>query len=106
MNVGIVAGYDGSAAETFTQYGVDIWDAGEGWKGFTGEEANAVYGFEDWVDVAMLSGAIAVLLNFNRKKESPEANKWRHILVRFNSTLYQKFQVVESQPDSNMHKIF
>ncbi|KAI1361303.1 hypothetical protein F5Y08DRAFT_314992 [Xylaria arbuscula] len=53
-NVGIVAGYDGSAAETFAQYGVDIWDAGEGWKGFTGEEANAVYGFEDWVDVASL----------------------------------------------------
>ena len=53
-NVGIVAGYDGSAAETFTQYGVDIQNASEGWKGFTGEKANAVYGFEDWVDVASL----------------------------------------------------
>ncbi|KAI0505973.1 hypothetical protein F5B22DRAFT_651259 [Xylaria bambusicola] len=53
-NVGIVAGYDGSAAKTFGQYGVDIREASEGWKGFTGEKANAVYGFEDWVDVASL----------------------------------------------------
>ncbi|KAI1176248.1 hypothetical protein F4777DRAFT_285361 [Nemania sp. FL0916] len=50
-NVGVVAGYDDSAAEAFEKYGVDVWKAREGWKGFTGEETNAVYGFEDWVEV-------------------------------------------------------
>ncbi|KAI0400243.1 hypothetical protein F4802DRAFT_620257 [Xylaria palmicola] len=53
-NVGIVAGHGGSAARTFRQYGVGIWEAREGWKGFTGEKTNAVYGFEDWNDVAAL----------------------------------------------------
>ncbi|KAI0971538.1 hypothetical protein F4678DRAFT_87730 [Xylaria arbuscula] len=53
-NVGVVAGYDGSAAETFEQYGVGVWEAREGWKGFTGEKSNAVYGFEDWTEVASL----------------------------------------------------
>ncbi|KAI0483870.1 hypothetical protein F4859DRAFT_474392 [Xylaria cf. heliscus] len=53
-NVGIVAGYNNSAARTFKQYGVGIWEAHEGWKGFTGEKTNAVYGFENWVDVARL----------------------------------------------------
>ncbi|KAH8167901.1 hypothetical protein CIB48_g356 [Xylaria polymorpha] len=53
-NVGIVAGYDNSAARAFKQYNVGIWEAREGWKGFTGEKTNAVYGFEDWVDVARL----------------------------------------------------
>ncbi|TGJ85192.1 hypothetical protein E0Z10_g3588 [Xylaria hypoxylon] len=53
-NVGIVAGYEKSAARAFRQYGVDIREAREGWKGFTGEKANTVYGFEDWVDVKRL----------------------------------------------------
>ncbi|KAI0433520.1 hypothetical protein F5Y09DRAFT_298661 [Xylaria sp. FL1042] len=53
-NVGIVAGFQGSAARTFREYGVGVWDAGEGWKGFTGEKRNAVYGFEDWGDIADL----------------------------------------------------
>ncbi|KAI1303468.1 hypothetical protein F5Y03DRAFT_186265 [Xylaria venustula] len=53
-NVGVVAGFDGSAAETFEQYGVEIWEAREGWKGLTGEKSNAVYGFEDWTEVASL----------------------------------------------------
>jgi 2-hydroxy-3-keto-5-methylthiopentenyl-1-phosphate phosphatase len=54
-NVGVVAGYDGSAAEAFALYGVDVRDAGQqGWRGFTGEKTNAVYGFEDWGDVASL----------------------------------------------------
>ncbi|KAF2970240.1 hypothetical protein GQX73_g3310 [Xylaria multiplex] len=53
-NVGFVAGYEKSAARTFKQYGVEIREAREGWKGFTGERANAVYGFEDWAEVASL----------------------------------------------------
>ncbi|KAJ8124632.1 hypothetical protein O1611_g9009 [Lasiodiplodia mahajangana] len=53
-NVGIAAGYDKSAARTFKEYGVDIWEASKGWEGFTGKKANAVYGFEDWADVASL----------------------------------------------------
>ncbi|KAI8944169.1 hypothetical protein F4801DRAFT_245131 [Xylaria longipes] len=53
-NVGIVAGYDNSAARTFKQYDVDIREAHKGWEGFTGEKTNVVYGFEDWVDVARL----------------------------------------------------
>lgn len=52
--VGIIAGYEKSAARTFGEYGVDIWEAQNGWQGFTGEGANAVYGFEDWADVADL----------------------------------------------------
>ncbi|KAI0165557.1 hypothetical protein GGR57DRAFT_497031 [Xylariaceae sp. FL1272] len=74
INVGIVAGYDNSAAQEFEEYGVSIWKADEGWKGFTGAESNAVClypldlryetantysltstdGFENWVDVAKL----------------------------------------------------
>ncbi|KAI0013769.1 hypothetical protein F4779DRAFT_638924 [Xylariaceae sp. FL0662B] len=53
-NVGIVAGLGGSAAEAFRRYGVEIWNASEGWKGLTGEAASnrsAVYGFEDWRDI-------------------------------------------------------
>ncbi|KAI0869983.1 hypothetical protein GGS24DRAFT_129242 [Hypoxylon argillaceum] len=53
-NVGIVAGYAKSAARAFREYGVSIWEACEGWRGFTGERANAVYGFEDWVEVTSL----------------------------------------------------
>ncbi|GAW21056.1 hypothetical protein ANO14919_105690 [Xylariales sp. No.14919] len=53
-NVGIVAGYEKSAARTFGQYGVGIREAREGWKGFTGQKANAVYGFESWVEVTKL----------------------------------------------------
>ncbi|KAI1350853.1 hypothetical protein F5Y01DRAFT_284509 [Xylaria sp. FL0043] len=53
-NVGIVAGFEGSAARTFGEYGVGVWNASEGWKGFTGEKRDAVYGFEDWGDVAEL----------------------------------------------------
>ncbi|KAJ2998452.1 hypothetical protein NUW58_g311 [Xylaria curta] len=53
-NVGVVAGYGSSAARTFRQYDVDIRDVREGWKGFTGNKTNAVYGFEDWADVAKL----------------------------------------------------
>ncbi|KAI0540552.1 hypothetical protein GGR58DRAFT_511664 [Xylaria digitata] len=53
-NVGIVAGYQKSAARTFKQYGVEIREAREGWKGFTGEKTDAVYGFEDWADAASL----------------------------------------------------
>ncbi|KAI1265662.1 hypothetical protein F5Y18DRAFT_385236 [Xylariaceae sp. FL1019] len=53
-NVGIVAGYEKSAAQAFEEYGVNVWRAGEGWKGFTGAESNAVYGFESWVDVTKL----------------------------------------------------
>lgn len=52
--VGIVAGYEKSAARTFGEYDVDIWEAQDGWQGFTGEKVNAVYGFEDWADVAGL----------------------------------------------------
>ncbi|KAI0811417.1 hypothetical protein GGR55DRAFT_678245 [Xylaria sp. FL0064] len=53
-NVGIVAGFEGSAARTFGEYGVGVRNASEGWKGFTGEKRDAVYGFEDWGDVAEL----------------------------------------------------
>ncbi|KAI0864577.1 hypothetical protein F4860DRAFT_510908 [Xylaria cubensis] len=53
-NVGIVAGYNNSAARTFKQYGVDIWMADKGWRSFTGAKVDAVYGFEDWVDVTKL----------------------------------------------------
>ncbi|KAI0102199.1 hypothetical protein GGR51DRAFT_528119 [Nemania sp. FL0031] len=53
-NVGIAAGYEKSAARAFKEYGVNIWEARAGWKGFTGEKANAVYGFEDWADIASL----------------------------------------------------
>ncbi|KAI0198521.1 hypothetical protein F4808DRAFT_435473 [Astrocystis sublimbata] len=53
-NVGIVAGYTKSAARTFKQYGVNVREAIKGWKGPTGEKYNAVYGFEDWADVATL----------------------------------------------------
>ncbi|KAI1741755.1 hypothetical protein F4680DRAFT_59752 [Xylaria scruposa] len=53
-NVGIVAGYNNSAARTFKQYGVDIWKSDNGWQSFTGVKTDAIYGFEDWVDVARL----------------------------------------------------
>ncbi|GAP84971.1 putative protein [Trichoderma reesei QM6a] EGR46827 [Rosellinia necatrix] len=52
--IGIVAGYEKSAARAFREYSVDIWKADGGWRGFTGESANAVYGFEDWADVTSL----------------------------------------------------
>ncbi|KAI1124680.1 hypothetical protein F5Y10DRAFT_248842 [Nemania abortiva] len=53
-NVGIVAGHEKSAALAFREYGVAIREARDGWKGFTGEGANAVYGFEDWAEVKSL----------------------------------------------------
>ncbi|KAI0553926.1 hypothetical protein F4679DRAFT_390201 [Xylaria curta] len=53
-NVGIVAGYSNSAARTFKHYGVNIWKADKGWQSSTGAKADAIYGFEDWVDVTRL----------------------------------------------------
>ncbi|TRX95508.1 hypothetical protein FHL15_003466 [Xylaria flabelliformis] len=53
-NVGIIAGYNTSAARTFKQYGVNIWKADNGWRSFTGAKVDAVYSFEGWVDVTKL----------------------------------------------------
>lgn len=56
-NVGIVAGLDGSAAESFRTYGVDVANASLGWRGHTGagsSNSSFVYGFEDWEDVKIL----------------------------------------------------
>ncbi|KAJ0114023.1 hypothetical protein J7T55_007857 [Diaporthe amygdali] len=56
-NIGVVAGINGSAAESFRTYGIDVIDAGLGWQGHTGVGSGNgpfVYGFEDWQDVAKL----------------------------------------------------
>ncbi|POS74159.1 hypothetical protein DHEL01_v207447 [Diaporthe helianthi] len=55
--IGIVAGFDGSAAETFQSYGVDVADAKLGWRGHTGAgsgNSSFIYGFENWEDVGKL----------------------------------------------------
>lgn len=56
-NIGVVAGFTDSAAETLRKYGAEIRPASEGWKGHTGNaggNATVVYGFEDWTDVKSL----------------------------------------------------
>lgn len=56
-NIGIAAGFDGSAAKSFRTYGVDVVDASLGWRGHTGTgsgNSSFVYGFEDWEDVRKL----------------------------------------------------
>lgn len=56
-NIGIVAGFNGSAAESFRTYGVDVADASLGWRGHTGTagaNSSFIYGFEDWADVGKL----------------------------------------------------
>lgn len=56
-NVGVVAGFTGSAAESFRTYGVEVADASLGWRGHTGGtggNTSFVYGFEDWEDVGRL----------------------------------------------------
>lgn len=56
-NIGIVAGFDGSAAESFRTYGVGIADVNLGWRGHTGAgsgNSSFVYGFENWEDIGKL----------------------------------------------------
>lgn len=56
-NIGIVAGFDGSAAETFNTYGVEVANVSLGWRGHTGAgsgNSSFVYGFENWEDVGKL----------------------------------------------------
>lgn len=56
-NIGIVAGFNGSAAESFQTYGVNVADASLGWQGYTGMgngNSSFIYGFEDWVDIGKL----------------------------------------------------
>lgn len=56
-NIGIVAGFDGSAAETFDTYGVEVANVSLGWRGHTGAgsgNSSFVYGFENWEDVGKL----------------------------------------------------
>ena len=56
-NIGIVAGFNGSAAESFQTYGVEVADASLGWRGHTGAgsgNSSFIYGFEDWEDAGKL----------------------------------------------------
>ncbi|KAL1852806.1 hypothetical protein Daus18300_012050 [Diaporthe australafricana] len=56
-NIGVVAGLDGSAAESFRTYGIGVANASLGWRGHTGVGAgnnSFVYGFENWEDVGRL----------------------------------------------------
>ena len=56
-NIGVVAGFNGSAAQSFRTYGVDVADVSLGWRGQTGtgrENSSFVYGFENWEDVRNL----------------------------------------------------
>lgn len=56
-NIGIVAGFMNSAAESFRTYEIDVADVSLGWRGHTGvKDGNGsfVYGFEDWKDVGRL----------------------------------------------------
>lgn len=56
-NIGIVAGLNESAAESFQTYGVDVVDASLGWRGHTGVgsgNSSFIYGFEDWNDIGKL----------------------------------------------------
>lgn len=56
-NIGIVAGFNGSAAETFRTYGVGVADVNLGWRGHTGAgsgNSSFIYGFENWEDIKRL----------------------------------------------------
>jgi hypothetical protein len=60
-NLGVVAGYDGSALDTLTQFGVEVKNATAGWQGYTGVAAGqngSVYGFDSYQELrALLWGA-------------------------------------------------
>lgn len=56
-NIGIVAGFNESAAESFRAYGVEVVDVRLGWRGHTGIGSgnnSFIYGFENWENVGKL----------------------------------------------------
>lgn len=56
-NIGIVAGFNDSAAESFRTYKVDVADVSLGWRGHTGAgsgNSSFIYGFENWEDIGRL----------------------------------------------------